>query len=270
MPELERAGLALHYEVHGKGRPLIALHGFTGSGADFLPLARSLRRETMTVCLDLPGHGRSGVPEDPARCSLAETAADVLALADELGVTAFDLLGYSMGGRAALRLALGHPQRVRRLVLESASPGIPSDADRLARLESDEGLARDVEERGVTAFLDDWLAMDLFRTQSTLPDERRAAMRAQRALNTAAGLAASLRGAGAGQDPAVWDELGRIRQRVLLIGGMEDEKYGAILTRMAEVLPNARLVRVPRVGHNVHLERPRLYADYVGEFLRQS
>ena len=269
MPEFVRAGARLHYELRGSGAPLIALHGFTGGGRDFLPLANALRRQAMTITLDLMGHGESDAPADPGRYSLAASADDVLALADELGLTSFDLLGYSMGGRVALRTVLAQPRRIRRLVLESASPGIRDPQERQRRRESDLALARTIDEEGLPAFVDRWLRQDLFRTLRMLPASQQAALREEKLRQRPEGLARSLRGAGAGEDEDVWGRLGEIRGRVLLIGGMEDRKYGAILSQMAERMPDARLVRVPRVGHTVHLERPRLFAAYVAEFLRQ-
>ncbi len=269
MPELMRAGARVHFEVHGAGPPLVVLHGFTGSGLDFLPLAAALRRRVMTVTVDLMGHGDSDAPQDPQRYSLDESVKDTLAVADALGLERFDLLGYSLGGRVALRVALKAPQRVLRLVLESSSPGIRDADERRRRRDSDRALAQSLEADGLPAFVERWLALDLFRTQRLLPAARQQAVREAKLRQRPQGLAYSLLGAGAGMDEDVWESLGEIRGRVLLIGGMADQKYGRILAEMAERLPDARLVRVPRVGHTVHLERPRLFAQYVGEFLRQ-
>ncbi len=270
MPELMRAGASVHYEVQGRGQPLFALHGFTGSGRDFLPLAAALRRQAMTITVDLMGHGGSDAPEDPGRYSLTQSAEDVLAVADDLGLETFDLLGYSMGGRVALRTVLRAPGRIHRLVLESASPGIADPRERERRRASDLALAKSIEDDGLPLFVERWMGQDLFRTLRLLPPARLAELREAKLGQRPQGLAGSLRGAGAGVDEDVWARLGEIRQRVLLIGGMEDKKYDGILARMAELVPDARLVRVPRVGHTVHLERPRLYADHVAEFLRQS
>ena len=270
MPEILRAGAAVHYEVQGGGRPLVALHGFTGSGRDFLPLASALRRQAMTVTPDLMGHGASDAPGEPGRYSLEESARDVLAVADHLGLESFDLLGYSMGGRIALRTVLLAPGRIRRLVLESTSPGIEDPLERERRRQSDLALAESIERDGLELFVDRWLGQDLFRTLRQLPPRRFEAMRLAKLGQRPGGLAGSLRGAGAGVDEDVWPKLAEIRQRALLIGGMEDRKYDAILSRMAEHLPDARFIRVPRVGHTVHLERPRLFADHVAEFLRQT
>lgn len=270
MPELMRAGAKVHYEVRGGGTPLVALHGFTGSGHDFDPLAAALRRSAMTITIDLMGHGDSDAPADPMRYSLRLSAEDVLAVADELGLENFDLLGYSMGGRVALRTVLLAPRRIRRLVLESTSPGIRDPLEREKRRESDLALAQSIEDEGLEAFVARWLGQDLFRTLRQLPREREAALRQAKMRQRPEGLARSLRGAGAGVDEDVWDRLCEIHQRVLLIGGMEDRKYEESLGQMADRLPDARFVRVPRVGHTVHLERPRLFADYVAEFLRQA
>ena len=93
---------------------------------------------------------------------------DLTALLDRLGIARAPVVGYSMGGRVALHLALGAPERVAALVLESASPGIADAAQRAARVKSDEALADDIERLGIEAFVDRWEAQPLFASQSRL------------------------------------------------------------------------------------------------------
>ena len=160
-------------------------------------------------------------------------------------------VGYSMGGRLCLQLALDRPERVERLVLISASPGIADDIERAARRESDEALAREIERDGVDVFLEGWLSQPLF---ATLPREL-ARIDDRRASNTVESLTHQLRALGQGAQPNNWSRLGELRMPVLLIAGGLDTKYVDIAHRMGDVIPNARVEIVDGAGHACHLER---------------
>jgi 2-succinyl-6-hydroxy-2,4-cyclohexadiene-1-carboxylate synthase len=173
-------------------------------------------------------------------------------------------VGYSMGGRLALRLALDRPELVRALVLIGASPGIEDADERAARVASDEVLAAKLEAVGVDAFLDDWLRQPLF---ASLTEEQ--AMREQRRANTVDGLVSSLRLAGTGAMEPLWARLRSLRVPVLMITGRRDDKFTALAHRMAEALnPYGWVVEVPDAGHSVHLEQPEATAHVVTSWLR--
>lgn len=261
------AGLRLHVARAGHGSPVVLLHGFTGSGETWAPLVAALAARHETLAVDLPGHGRSAAPADPARYTLARFADDLARLLDRLGIDAAAVLGYSLGGRAALRFALEHPARVAALVLESASPGIADAAERAARAAADRELADDIEREGVSAFVERWERLPLWASQAALPNEARARQRAQRLSNVPRGLANSLRGAGAGAEPPVIGRLAEQRAPALVVAGALDQKYVALGRLMAAAMPRARLAVVPDAGHAVHLERPDAFADLVTRFL---
>ncbi|HRA21715.1 MAG TPA: alpha/beta fold hydrolase, partial [Anaerolineae bacterium] len=127
--------------------PLLLLHGFTGDRRSWLGFAAAWRRlqagdradgrhhgyRRRVIALDLPGHGRSPQPADPAARTMPGVVAEVQATIDALGITRAHVLGYSMGGRVALSLALAVPERVASLSLIGASPGIADAAERDAR-----------------------------------------------------------------------------------------------------------------------------------------
>ncbi|MDA8346907.1 MAG: 2-succinyl-6-hydroxy-2,4-cyclohexadiene-1-carboxylate synthase [Thermaerobacter sp.] len=267
MPDLRRAGASLHYELEGTGPLLILLHGFTGSVESFADLSRRLQRRCRVARLELLGHGLSDAPQEYARYGMWEAAQDVLALMKELGEAKAHLLGYSLGGRVALRAALLAPERLHSLILESASPGIPSDAERADRRASDEALCRLLDEQGIEAFTNRWEAAPLFATQARCPPERRAQQRAVRLGQRPHGLIGSLRGAGAGATDDVSGRLQEIRVPTLLIAGARDPKYRGTLRQMARAMSTADYRVVTGAGHNVHFEKPRVYARMVEEFL---
>jgi len=177
------------------------------------------------------------------------------------------LVGYSMGGRLALHYALRFPDRLSRLVLESASPGLDGVIERARRRAVDEALARRLEAEGIEDFVDRWEALPLFASQLTLPEEARTRVRAGRLANDPRALAQVLRTLGTGALPSLWNELPRLEVEVLVLVGGLDSKFVEIGERMVSRLPRGRLVVVPGVGHTVHLEAPQQWCEVVTDFL---
>ena len=221
------------------------VHGFTQTGASWRRIAEALRADGHDVRTpDLPGHaGR------PAQ-DLATTATT---LAAELGPATW--VGYSMGGRACLHLALAHPAAVDRLVLLGATAGLDDDAERNARRHSDELLATRLEALGVDRFIDEWLAQPMFERVPADADGS-----AERRSNTVEGLAGALRLAGTGAQAPLWDrlpELGVVGIRTLVLAGELDGKFKVLARRLADAIgPTATVEWVPGAGHAAHLERP--------------
>jgi 2-succinyl-6-hydroxy-2,4-cyclohexadiene-1-carboxylate synthase len=247
---------ALHRVVDGgpaAGR-VVLVHGFTQTLASWRGVGERLGRRWEVVRVDLPGHGRSG----GIRVGFGE-AAGLVGAAGGRGT----YVGYSLGGRLCLRLALDRPDLVEGLVLVGASPGIADQGARAERRAADEALAGRLEREGVAAFLDRWLAGPLF---ATLPAE--AAGRAERLANTAEGLAYALRRLGTGAQEPLWDRLAGLRPPALLVAGERDAKFAALARQMAAAVgPTARVAIVPGAGHAVHLERPDTTAALVEAFL---
>ncbi|MCX8100172.1 MAG: alpha/beta fold hydrolase [Geminicoccaceae bacterium] len=111
--------VALSVQALGEGPPVLVLHGLLGQGRNWASLAKPLAARRRVVLVDLRNHGRS--PHDPVM-TYAAMAADLLALLDRLGLERASLLGHSMGGKAAMVFALGHPERVARLVVVDVAP----------------------------------------------------------------------------------------------------------------------------------------------------
>jgi 2-succinyl-6-hydroxy-2,4-cyclohexadiene-1-carboxylate synthase len=272
MPFFERAGERMWYETYGDptALPVYAIHGFTGNHAAWEALAASkVGGGCYVVAPDVYGHGWSSTPEDLARYRLPALARDLWALWDHLGAGRPVLLGYSMGGRIALEMAVSHPGRVRGLILESASPGIEDDAERTARAEADLALARRIESEGIEAFVDYWEDLPLFQSQHRLDPARREQVRRDRLSQSAHGLAQSLRGTGTGFQESRWGALPSLNVPTLLIVGTLDKKYCAMGQRMAARLPRAALVEIADAGHTPHLEQPDTFIAVVDRFLKE-
>lgn len=260
-------GLTLHADRFGEGPPLLLLHGFTGSSAAWDSLRPELEPRFTVIAVDLPGHGRSSAPADHSRFALHHLAQDLVRLMDTVGVHRAGVLGYSMGGRAALQLALSFPERVAALLLESATPGIESAQDRGVRIDSDFALADMIERDGVESFVHFWERLPIWSTQATLPSDVSESVHARRLANEPTGLANSLRGAGAGSRPSVAPQLGSLSMPTLLIAGALDPKFVDLAHLMQQTIPHARAEIIAGAGHTVHLEKPAEFMAIVDDFL---
>jgi 2-succinyl-6-hydroxy-2,4-cyclohexadiene-1-carboxylate synthase len=219
------------------------LHGFTQTSRSWDPFIEFLDPQWTIVRVDLPGHGAS----NHADANLDETA-DLVATTCGRGI----YLGYSMGGRVALHLALQHPHLTSSLALIGATPGIEEEHERVTRLLADEELADSIERDGVSAFINRWLSNPMFdRLPKTATDI------ADRNLNTATGLARSLRHAGTGTQRPLWPQLSTLKMPTALIAGEEDHKFAAIAQKMTTAIgSNAKLHLIAQAGHTAHLEQP--------------
>ena len=227
----------------GVHQRLVLLHGFTQTAECWGPVGDDLARDHEVVRLDAPGHGSAS----DVRADLhggARLAAD----AGGRGI----YVGYSMGARLALHVALEHPDVVEGLVLVGGTPGIEDDGERAARRARDHDLAGRMRSIGVEAFLAEWLDQPLF---AGLPGWAR--FEDERRRNTAEGLASSLELAGTGSQDPLWDRLGELRMPVLALAGADDVRYVEIARGLvARVGPHASIAVVPDAGHAAHLEQP--------------
>jgi 2-succinyl-6-hydroxy-2,4-cyclohexadiene-1-carboxylate synthase len=236
--------------------PLLALHGFTGSPRswDFLPARKALPR----VVPALIGHSGSDASSEVSR--FEDEVDRLAALTPECGV---HVVGYSLGARLALGLALRHPTRVTRLTLLSGHPGLHTSAERAARRASDAAWCDILLRRGVPAFVDAWQAQSLWDSQAQLPDAVRQLRRSERLSHTAQGLALSLRVTGLGEMPDYGARLAEIQVPVTLLAGASDSKFSALAAHMAEHLPQAELEIIAGAGHDLLLERPELITEVI-------
>lgn len=270
MPRSAINGIHLNVEQAGSGPPLVLLHGFTGSAVTWEPHIAAFGRRYTVYTIDVIGHGQSDAPLDLEHYRMERAVEDLRALLDRLDLASIVLLGYSMGGRVALHLALALPERIRALVLESASPGIVGPVERAARVRADEALADSIERDGLEAFIDRWQSLPLFASQQRLPSDVWQRQRTTRLANNPTGLANSLRGMGAGAMTPVWDRLETFAAPTLLLAGALDAKYVAQGEAMARLLPAATRLVLPDAGHTTHLEAPHRFDQTVLDWLTRT
>lgn len=263
-------GISLNVEITGQGEPLLLLHGFTGSKESWAPFIPTWSRDYRVIALDIIGHGGSAAPADASRYAMEQAVNDLTKLLDLVDVSKTHVLGYSMGGRLALSLAVLAPHKVRSLILESSSPGLSEASAREERRRSDERLAQRIEQEGLEWFVSYWDHIPLFQSLRKLPQEVRRQMREQRLRNRPQGLAGSLRGMGTGAQPSWWENLRTLQMPVQLIVGEEDEKFVNIAKRMHSMLPQSRLYVAEQAGHIVHVEQAVFFDTIVREFLSEQ
>jgi 2-succinyl-6-hydroxy-2,4-cyclohexadiene-1-carboxylate synthase len=232
---------------------VVLLHGFTQTGASWDPVAAALGERYLPLAPDIRGHGAAS----------AVTPVTVKAVIDDvsrLAPASFTLAGYSMGGRIALHVALALGERIQRLVLIGASPGVADAAQRAERLAGDARLADEIERSTIEQFALRWALTPVLADQ---PPEVQAAAHADRLRSTPRGLARALRGLGTGAPPSLWDRLGELPVPATLIAGERDRKFSAVAHRMARGLPRAEVEIVPGAGHAVHLESSEAVAEII-------
>ena len=233
----------------------VLLHGFTQTSRSWNRYIDFIDPQQSIIRVDAPGHGGSST----VAADLTTTAQMVV---EQCGFG--DYIGYSMGARLALHIALLRPENIRRLVLVSSSPGLQSPNERLTRVNSDEKLAREIAEIGVATFVEKWLSGPLFAGLTSTPADIQDRLR-----NSSDGLASSLRLCGTGAQQSLWDRLPELKMPVLLIVGERDQKFLQIGHEMkSRIGMSAELVVIENAGHSLHLEQTEDFQVAVDKFLR--
>jgi 2-succinyl-6-hydroxy-2,4-cyclohexadiene-1-carboxylate synthase len=259
----------LNVELVGQGPPVVLLHGFTGSARSWGPVVDALAPEFTTLAFDIVGHGQSDSPEALDHYRMPRVVEDLVRLLRVVGYQRATWLGYSMGARTALQVAVLHPEVVSALILEGGSPGLRTVDEREARIASDDLLAGRLEHDGVEPFIDYWQSIPLFASHASLPKAVWDAQRVGRLRNSPRGLANSLRGMGTGAQEPLHDRLHEVNVPALVMAGQHDIRYTDIAREMAHAMPDATMQVIEGGGHAAHLEQPDRFNALVLDFLRR-
>lgn len=241
---------------------LVALHGFTELDIAWREV---LGDRDDLWCPLLPGHGWKPVPEqaDVGSCA-ADLAAEISARSDGQAV---DLLGYSLGGRVALRLALDYPQLIKRLIVISAHAGTDDPDERAARVKRDQGLADVLREDGIGTFVAWWEQQPVLRMVKSSSEQMTKVLRSRRLNQDPEGLADSLLAYGQGAQDPLWGRLGELAMPTMLMVGEHDAGFRKEMQRMTGQINDCTLAVVPGVGHAAHREAPAQVRRMVENFL---
>ncbi|USS88221.1 2-succinyl-6-hydroxy-2,4-cyclohexadiene-1-carboxylate synthase [Fructilactobacillus hinvesii] len=245
-----------HVNITGSGQPhWLFLHGFLGNQTDF----QAIQPRGTEAYITLYGFA----PHDPV-VPVAGFTADqqVQALASVITHLHFqpvNLVGYSMGARLALCLALAAPHLINQLVLESGTPGLAQQSARQARQRADARKAHQIETSGLAPFVTHWEQLPLFQSQRTVTLDQQRHMHAMRCAHQPQNMANSLRYFGTGTMPNHWPNLSQLQPKTTIITGELDHKFTTIGAKMHPQIPVAHHHLFQQTGHNVHFERPLLY-----------
>jgi len=246
---------------------VVCLHGFMGTAEDWLPLMQRLSEYARCVAVDLPGHGKTR--SDLVRMPWHYIVREMVRLLNALMLPPPVLLGYSMGGRLAIAIAEAMEYQLQGLVIESASPGIEDELERLERYQQDVERALELSIQDFDHFLHRWYEQPLFASLRQHPQFQQL-MEQRFQNNDPLQLAAVLKVLSVAQQPSYWQWLGATTLPVLFLAGEKDPKYVAIAQRVAALQnPAVRVEIVPGAGHMIHFEAPERFVQLVERFLSQ-
>ncbi|XP_059655618.1 protein PHYLLO, chloroplastic isoform X4 [Cornus florida] len=264
---------------------IVFLHGFLGTGEDWIPIMKAISGYARCIAIDLPGHGKSEMQNHAGKESVQEPSLSIEVVSDILckmihcitpgRVT---LVGYSMGARIILYMALRCSDKVEGAVMISGSPGLKDVGARKFRRAKDDSRACSLIAYGLELFLDTWYAGDLWNSLRSHPHFKQiVASRLQHDdVNT---LAKSLSDLSIGRQPSLWEDLKHCKLPLLLIVGERDKKFKRIAQEMfCEISVGTRsrdgpenkiceIVEIPHCGHAAHIENPLPVISAVRQFL---
>jgi 2-succinyl-6-hydroxy-2,4-cyclohexadiene-1-carboxylate synthase len=245
---------------------LLFLHGFLGSSSDWKYITNKLSSDYYCIAIDLPGHGLSEIDDSKDSFSIENTARYISEILQKYKIEKCDLLGYSMGGRIAIYLAVHYPEYFNKIIIESAQPGLDDEIEKEQRLNHDKQIAQKLLSEPFPEFLEYWYNQPIFET---LKNHKNFANLLQSRLNNKPKkLAKSLKEIGAGTQPSLWEELRKIENPCLLIAGEFDTKYQKIFSKMHKEIYSSNFVVIKNSGHNTHFENLDEFIKVVRKFSR--
>ncbi len=265
---IEIENVNYHVTIDGEGEALLLLHGFTGDSGTWHPFIPLWKKDYKVITVDIIGHGKTDSPKELEKYTMKESVKHLKDVIDYLHIAPVHLLGYSMGGRLALAYCMEYPETVKKLILESASPGLRTEMERRQRRIQDDNLGDSILEHGIINFVNKWEKIPLFKSQDRLDLANKQAIRNQRLANNPIGLANSLRGMGTGAQSSYWSQISKLQVETLLITGELDRKFFQIAEEMVEINKKMRHLNVNDAGHAIHVEKPEIFGTIVMEFLR--
>jgi pimeloyl-ACP methyl ester carboxylesterase len=250
MPELNRDGVKLYYEVHGSGPAILLTHGYSATSQMWAGQVDALSKNHTLVTWDMRGHGQSDYPEDPSAYSEAATVADMAAVLDAVGAPEAVIGGLSLGGYMSLAFHLAHPERTRALLIIDTGPGYKNDE------------AREGWNRNALATADRYEREGLGNLARGSVEMRTSRHR------DATGLARAARGMLTQKDARVISSLPSIAVPAIVVVGANDTPFLAASDYMTAKIPGAQKVVVPDAGHAANIDQPAAFNAALTDFLQ--
>ncbi|XP_011009175.1 PREDICTED: protein PHYLLO, chloroplastic isoform X3 [Populus euphratica] len=267
---------------------VIFLHGFLGTGEDWVPIMKAISRSAKCISVDLPGHGGSKIQNHVSKGAQEEATLSIEIVADVLykliqGITPskVTLVGYSMGARIALHMALRLSHKIDGAVIISGSPGLKDTTARKIRQAKDDSRADFLVAYGLELFLDSWYAGEFWKSLRSHPHFKEI-VAGRLVHEDVQSLAKALSGLSTGSQLPLWEDLKRCNLPLLLIVGEKDAKFKSIAQKMLHEVVQERkgedcrgdnvceILEVPNCGHAVHLENPLPVISAMRKFLTRG
>ena len=265
MPKALIDGVAIYYESHGEGFPLVLCHEFAGDYRSWEDQVRFFSRRYRVITYNARGYPPSDVPDDPDAYNQERSVEDLKGLLDHLGIERAHVGGLSMGGSVALHFGIKHPDMARSLIVAGAGTG---SVDPEAFRQTANRLAEQMDARGMQAMSD--YAKGPVRVQLMSKDpvgwERFAS---QFLSHSSAGSSRTFRGVQARRAP-VFDlepELRALNVPTFIMFGDEDDPCIEPGVFMKRCIRSSGMVVFPKSGHAINLEEPDLFNRSVADFL---
>ncbi|XP_010551342.1 PREDICTED: protein PHYLLO, chloroplastic isoform X2 [Tarenaya hassleriana] len=258
------------------GSVVLFLHGFLGTGEEWIPIMKGISGSACVRCisLDLPGHGSSWVQShgnEKPTFSMEMIAEMLCKVMEQITPEKFTVVGYSMGARIALYMASRSTDKVEGAVVVSGSPGLKDPVARKVRRAKDDSKAGMIVAHGLEIFLENWYNGGLWKSLRSHPHFRKiVASRLEH--DDVVSLAKVLSDLSSGRQPSLWEELKECNANVLLVYGEKDVKFKQISSRMYHEMNHrankiVKIIEIPGAGHAVHLENPLLLMAAVRKFI---
>ncbi|KAF6171682.1 hypothetical protein GIB67_007203 [Kingdonia uniflora] len=273
-------------KVHETGAELdnnvvFFLHGFLGTAKDWIPVMKAISTSVRCISVDLPGHGGSHIQTHTCKEAELEPRMSVEAIVNILckvisktAATKVIVVGYSLGARIALHMALRCSDQIEGAVIISGSPGLKDVGVRKNRAAQDDAKAHSLTTNGLQLFIDNWYSGDLWTSLRAHPHfERIVSSRAQH--NDVSALAKAFSDLSVGRQQSLWEDLKQCNKPLLFIYGEKDKKFKDIAEQMLHEVGHGsckeahEIAEVPECGHAVHLENPLSLISAVSKFLRK-
>ncbi|XWS69567.1 hypothetical protein CRYUN_Cryun04dG0190100 [Craigia yunnanensis] len=270
-----------------EGSMIVFLHGFLGTSEEWVPIMHAISGSARCVSVDLPGHGvtkmKNRVDDKAAHqptLSIEIVANLLFKLIEHITPGKVTLVGYSMGARIVLYMALKFSDKIEGAVILSGSPGLEDTVARKIRRAKDDSRARSLIAHGLQLFLNTWYSGGLWKSLRSQPYFHQIV--ARRSLHDdVRGLARVLSDLSTGRQPSLWEDLKHCKVPLMLVVGEKDEKFRRVAKKMWHEIGHGRtdrddpgsklheMVVVPNCGHAVHLENPLPVIRLVRQFVNR-